>query len=48
MVGLGEAEAPRRNGGTTLRDGAEARGWHIAQGRDGTELVCLVSWLKSK
>ena len=48
MVGVGEAEVPAGIAGPTLRDGAEARGWHIAQGRDGMELVCLVSLLKSK
>jgi hypothetical protein len=48
MVSAGEAELPTGMAGQTLRDGAEARGWHIAQGRDGTEMVCLVSLLKSK
>ena len=48
MVSVGEGGAPTGMAGQMLRDGAEARGWHIAQGRDGTELVCLVSLLKSK
>jgi len=47
MVSVGD-EAPTGVAGQTLSDGAEARGWHIAQGPGGTELVCLMSLLKSK
>ena len=48
MIGVGEADARTGTAGQMLSDGAAARGWHIAQGPDGTELVCLVSLLKSR
>jgi hypothetical protein len=47
MVGLAEAEALTGMDGPGLRIYAEARGWHLFQGEDGSDLICLESWLKS-
>ena len=48
MVGAEEAEALAGMSGQALRDCAQARGWHLAQGRDGAQIACLESLLKSK
>lgn len=47
MVGLADAEALTGMTGPDLRAYAEARGWHVFMGEDGSDLICLESWLKS-
>jgi hypothetical protein len=48
LVGEGEVEILTGMLGHTLRDRAEARGWHLCEGPDGSRLVCLESLLKAK
>jgi hypothetical protein len=47
MVGEHEVEAVVGKLAQPLRDCAEARGWHLAEGSNGMLLVCLESVLKS-
>jgi hypothetical protein len=47
MVGLGEAEALTGVSGQALHDRAQACRWHLAEGPNGTPLICLESLLKS-
>jgi hypothetical protein len=46
---VGQEEAELLTGMRQLsRDCAQARGWHLTQGPERSELVCLESLLKSK
>ena len=46
MVGLAEAQALTGMAGQELQGYAEARGWHLSRGHDGSDVICLQSWLK--
>lgn len=47
MVGLAEAEALTGISGPAFSEYVAARGWHLSQAQDGSDLICLESWLKS-
>lgn len=46
MVSLAEAETLTGMNGKVLREYAAERGWHLIQGQDGSDLICLESWVK--
>jgi hypothetical protein len=46
MVGLGEAASLTGISGQALQDRAQAGQWHLAEGPNGTPLICLESLLK--
>lgn len=47
MIEMAQAETMTRMTGLALRSYAEARGWHLSRGEDGSDLICLQSWLNS-
>jgi hypothetical protein len=47
MANWEQAEALTGMSAQALRDSTQLRNWHVSEGQDGAELICLESLLKS-